>query len=636
VVKFLSLTLTLALAWSVLASHGRQPPEQTVTSRPTQIAEDGYTSSETCRACHPDQYASWRGSYHRTMTQVAAPGAVLADFDGATVADVHGRPMTLATRDNRYWASFDDPDWDGRGGAPPRIDREVVMITGSHHQQIYWYATGQNRLLGQLPGAYLVQERRWIPRRMAVLHPPGDPVFSETGHWNSVCIACHATHGKPRSSSPLGSEPLASQVVDSTTVEHGIACESCHGPAAAHVAANRTPLRRYGLHLSGAADPTIVQPTRLDPRKSAQVCGQCHGIWEFYDGAGERRANTAGLPFRPGDELADTRFVAQPTRNGDSPTMRALVAEDTGFVRDSFWPDGTVRVSGREYNGLLESPCFVRATDQARTLTCASCHTLHKTADDQRPLAAWADDQLGPRMETNEACTQCHREIAVDLSRHTHHPERSQGSACYNCHMPYTTYGLLKTIRSHTVGSPSVAETASVGRPNACNLCHVDKTLRWTSDALERWYGHQRAALTADQERVSSMALMALEGDAGQRVIAAEAFGWPPAQQASATDWMAPFLAQLLDDGYDAVRFSAGRSLGRLPGFEQFQFDFVAGPQARRRSQLQVMRRWDDVRGAAKPAPENAVLLASDGSLMVNEMLRLIRQRNHRRMLLRE
>jgi hypothetical protein len=48
------------------------------------------------------------------------------------------------------------------------------------------------------------------------------------------------------------------------------------------------------------------------------------------------------------------------------------------------------------------------------------------------------------------------------------------------------------------------------------------------------------------------------------------------------------------------------------------------------------MRRWDDVRGAAKPAPENAVLLASDGSLMVNEMLRLIRQRNHRRMLLRE
>ncbi|MDO8677639.1 MAG: hypothetical protein Q7R30_03625 [Acidobacteriota bacterium] len=51
---------------------------------------------------------------------------------------------------------------------------------------MYWYATGRNRLLGELPGAYLIREQRWIPRRAAVLHPPADPVFSETGHWNST------------------------------------------------------------------------------------------------------------------------------------------------------------------------------------------------------------------------------------------------------------------------------------------------------------------------------------------------------------------------------------------------------------------------------------------------------------------
>ena len=71
---------------------------------------------------------------------------------------------------------------------------------------------------------------------MAVLHPPSDPVFSETGHWNSVCIACHATHGKPRFDTPFGSEPVAAQAVDTTTVaELGIACEACHGPGEAHV-----------------------------------------------------------------------------------------------------------------------------------------------------------------------------------------------------------------------------------------------------------------------------------------------------------------------------------------------------------------------------------------------------------------
>lgn len=631
---FLLLLLSSALGWASVLVRDRTALEHEAVNRPVQIPADGYTSSQTCRACHPDQYASWYGSYHRTMTQVARPETALADFDDVTVTGVHGRPMQLSKRGRSLRAAFDDPDWDGKGGEPPRIEREVVMITGSHHQQIYWYATGQQRLLGQLPGAYLIEEKRWIPRRSAVLHPPGDPVFSETGHWNSVCLACHATNGKPRSSTPLGSEPLTEQIVDTTTVEHGIGCESCHGPAATHVAANRSPLRRYRLHLSGRADPSIVQPARLDPKRASQVCGQCHGIWEFYDAAGERRANTEGLQFRPGDELADTRFVAQPTVNGESPRMKALLAADTGFVRDSFWPDGQVRVSGREYNGLLESPCFKDATDPSRTLTCMSCHTLHQEPDDPRPRAQWAVDQLNHRRESNDACTSCHQPIADDLAAHTRHDARSAGSSCYNCHMPYTTYGLLKTIRSHTISVPSVSETTQHGRPNACNLCHADKTLQWTADALERWYGQPQMALTTDQQQVSSLVLMALTGDAGQRVIAAEAMRWAPAQQAAGTAWMAPQLIQLLDDSYDAVRYSAGRALRTLPGFSGFETDAL--PHARRQTQLAAMRQWDIGRGSERRLFGGNVLLGPDGELMANEMMRLIKQRNHRRMLLRE
>ena len=43
--------------------------------------------------------------------------------------------------------------------------------------------------------------------------------------------------------------------------------------------------------------------------------------------------------------------------------MKRLLADDPGFVEDSFWSDGMVRVSGREYNGLIDSPCFKDATD---------------------------------------------------------------------------------------------------------------------------------------------------------------------------------------------------------------------------------------------------------------------------------
>ena len=653
-----------------------EPAEHAVTNRPNQVVEADFTSSNSCRACHPSQYASWHASYHRTMTQVASPDTVVADFNNVIVVHVHGRPMTLERRGHEFWATFDDPDAvnsgatiatrSGAGGADrtgggvgvgptavgpsfssgvsgdvpdgsnarPRITRQVVMITGSHHQQIYWYATGRNRLLGQLPAAYLIAEKRWIPRRSAVLHPPGETLFSETGHWNSTCIACHTTNGKPEFETPFGSQPIDSQVVDSRVTEFGIACEACHGPSTNHAAANRSPLRRYTSHLTGRGDPTTVLPTRLDPQRSSQVCGQCHGVWEFYDGAGERQANSAGLPYRPGDELTNTRFLAQPTRNLEAPTMRALLEVDPGFVNDSFWPDGMVRVSGREYNGLIESPCFKDAHDPQRTMSCFSCHALHQPAGDSRPIREWANDQLGPGMDGNKACAQCHEKLAGDLPAHTKHKADSAGSSCYNCHMPYTSYGLLKTIRSHQISSPSVASSRDTGRPNACNLCHLDKTLAWTSDYLAQWYGQAKPAL--DEPDVSSVLLMALTGDAGQRAIAAQAMGWKAAQAASGTDWMLPHLAQLLDDPYDAVRFIAGRSLGTLPEFESFQYDFAAPPDHRRDAQRRVMSIFARARTRLPRPGDPRLLLTPDADVNVTATLALLKQRNNRNMLLRE
>ncbi len=211
-----------------------------------------------------------------------------------------------------------------------------------------------------------------------------------------------------------------------------------------------------------------------------------------------------------------------------------------------------IRVSGREYNGLIESPCFKDARDQKRTLSCFSCHAMHQPAGDSRAVKEWADDQLAPGMAGNQACLQCHQAIASRVAEHTKHQPASEGSSCYNCHMPFTSYGLLKTIRSHQISSPSVASTRDTGRPNACNLCHLDKTLAWTGDYLAQWYGQERQPAPADERDLSAALLWTLTGDAGQRAIAAQAMGWKPAQAASGTDWMLPHLAQLLDDPYDA------------------------------------------------------------------------------------
>jgi hypothetical protein len=87
-------------------AHSQSDP----SNRPVQVREDGYTSSQACQACHPDQYASWHASYHRTMTQLATPQTARANFDGVTVPNVHGRPMRLEQQGNRLWAELDDPD----------------------------------------------------------------------------------------------------------------------------------------------------------------------------------------------------------------------------------------------------------------------------------------------------------------------------------------------------------------------------------------------------------------------------------------------------------------------------------------------------------------------------------------------
>ena len=629
-----ALSASLTFGWFVY----RHPVavEARVTNRPIQIEGDEYVSSQTCRSCHPREYDSWHDSYHRTMTQIATPESVVPVFDDVHIGNVYGSEVFLERRGEEFFATFDDPDAPAAGGVQPRIRRQVVMITGSHHQQVYWYATAHDRLIGQLPAIYLLAAERWIPRRAAVLHPPVDPVFSETGHWNSTCIACHATHGKPEFDTPFGARPIQNQVIRTTATEFGIGCEACHGPGERHVRSNASPVRRYLLHASGRPDASIALPTRLAPRLSSQICGQCHSVWEFYDERGEREANSHGLPYRPGDDLATTRFIAQPTSNLETATMKSLLAEDKGFIRDSFWSDGMVRVTGREYNGLIESPCYKRATDESRALTCFSCHTMHERPEDRRDTRAWANAQLGAGMESNEACLQCHSSMRGSEARHTHHRPEADGSSCYNCHMPNTTYGLLKTTRSHQISSPSIAANAATGRPNACNLCHLDKTLAWTSEYLARWYGGQRADLPLDERSIAASLLWLLRGDAAQRVIVAQAFGWSAAQRASGVDWMPFYLAQLMDDPYDAVRFVAFRSLRGLPGFTNLLFDFVAAPKDRFDAVLRVVDRWraTSLDGNRRTDPE--LLFKSDGALQGEVVSRLLGERDHRRVLLRE
>jgi hypothetical protein len=201
--------------------------------------------------------------------------------------------------------------------------------------------------------------------------------------------------------------------------------------------------------------------------------------------------------------------------------------------------------------------------------------------------------------------------------------------------MPYTTYGLLRALRSHQISSPTVRASVETGRPNACNLCHLDKTLSWTSEHLADWYGTPKVALNHDEETVAASLLWLLKGDAGQRAITAWSLGWKPAQDASGSSWMPPFLIGLLDDPYDAVRFVAYRSLRSVPATNAFTYNFMA-PHDRRLTDVgQALTMWQEGR-RADPKVTPALLYDEAGNLNAELLNRLVSQRDDRRVSLRE
>ena len=248
----------------------------------------------------------------------------------------------------------------------------------------------------------------------------------------------------------------------------------------------------------------------------------------------------------------------------------------------------------------------------------------------------WADDQMKPNMRGNSACLQCHQEYAAEetLVSHTHHPANSSGSNCYNCHMPHTTLGLMKAMRSHTIDSPSVATTVETGRPNACNLCHLDKTLEWTAEHLKDWYKIESPKLSIEQREIASSVNWILKGDAGQRAIAGWHFSWRPAREISGSSWMVPYLAELLIDTYDVVRFIGYHSLKELPGFADFEYDFVGSKATQQQGRKSALKRW--IQSDNRLPPSAAVLIDKDGKLETQRYQLLRQQRLDPRMILVE
>ena len=296
-----------------------------------------------------------------------------------------------------------------------------------------------------------------------------------------------------------------------------------------------------------------------------------------------------------------------------------------------FWPDGMSRVTGREYNNLRESACHTSGG-----MTCLDCHRLHQDKDDPRPVTEWAEDQLHYDRVEDQACLKCHEARSYADPAHTHHSAGSSGARCYNCHMPHTTYGLLQAIRTHTITSPSALVSASTGRPTACNLCHLDRPLEWTAEHLKKWYDIPVPNLEKADREVSQVLRTLLEGDAAQRALMAWALSWKPATTTAGDNWIAPYLALLLKDPYPAVRYMAGRSLRQLPGFADFEYDFLAPSTVQASAVDAAVSHWSDNPTNRPDSARPDLLLGPEGKIDQTRLDHHYALRNNREIVIAE
>ncbi len=586
----------------------------------------GYIGSGACRMCHPAEYDSWHETFHRTMTRPARslswngeqaphlPVSLEAEgFSYKLFFNEEGQVIAegpdLHEFSQRLYAISQKADREGLGRdqlrtplrraleQTPRVRRRLVMTTGSHHYLAFWLEGGAQRELRQLPFVYLLAEQKWAPRSQVFLQPPNS--LPHVARWNANCIQCHAVAGQPRESESFDPATQTVSVHYETEVaELGIACEACHGPGERHARKFRSPLGRALARGDHAATPGrafrhgtevdaeavdagtldaeavdagaprepekaapaspfgMIHPKRLGARRASALCGQCHSYFVPKDPEAWWETGFVDS-FRAGELLEASREVLLP-----SPQQLAA-AGVSRTVRSIFWGDGSIRVGGREYNGLLASPCFRRGSGQ-RQMRCGSCHSLHQGT---------RIDQLSPPVaeNVNAPCKDCH----ADTEKHSGHPSGSAGASCVNCHMPKTTYALLKAIRSHRITSPRLHLTDP---PSACVLCHVDRSRGWLRTQMSQMFpellgpeARSASALAQSEaipETVQELPLgvhLALRGDAATRAVLAAALGSPETLDTVGSGWPRLALRQLRRDPYHAVRRIAERSLTQLP-----------------------------------------------------------------------
>lgn len=388
-----------------------------------------FVGSVSCRQCHERFYELWATSHHGRAMQ-----PYTAEFARANLT-IQEKEIEIGESTYRALLTGKGDGFVREKGPKPETQYPIVHVLGG--KNVYYFLTPRERgRLQTLPLAYDVGEKVWFDTAgSGVRHFPGAEA-DQPVHWtdplytfNTSCYTCHV-------SQLSRNYDLTTDTYRTEWTEPGINCETCHGPAEAHV-------RIYQRAQETGSEPNdlgLISTQTFSTVQMNAMCNSCHA-----------KMTPITTSFTPGEKYFD-HFDLATLENPD------------------FYPDG--RDLGENYTMTTwrMSPCA-----RSGKLDCMHCHT-----SSGRYRFKHAENP-------NAACLPCHQQRVEDPGVHTHHEPDSTGNVCVACHMPMTDFARM-TRSDHSMRPPMPAATLRFESPNACNICHEDQDAGWADQHVRQWH----------------------------------------------------------------------------------------------------------------------------------------------------
>ncbi len=482
---------------------------------PHKLANDqNYVGSAACSSCHAKEHELWQASHHDQSMQHATKETVKGNFSNQQLTAL-GQESHFFQRDGKFFVNTPGPE-----GKP--ADFEILYTFGNEPLQQYIVGFPNGRLQ-MLPLAWDTLKQQWFHLQSHQNPQPEEWIYWSNGgmNWNSMCADCHSTNLHKNFDNSKNAYNTTWSVLD-------VGCESCHGPGKKH-------LEHAQKGITDAEPANTYLDMTVGEKSTVLVdkCGRCHA----------RRQQLTHAFQHDSDTLLD-HYLPE--------TMRQGLYHADGQIEDEVFVYGS----------------FVQSKMYHMGVSCNNCHDPHS---------------VKLKRSGNETCTSCHIADMFDTDKHHHHGKntlasvesnesiKGTGDRCVDCHMPGKVYMGNDFRRDHSLRIPRPDLSVKYQTPNACNICHQDRSPEWSAKAVENWFGKERPAhfsetlaLAANDPDAALHPLINLLGNQSQPAIARATAAQLLAPLSGDPDILAA-LNQALKDSSPLVRATTANSLYSAP-----------------------------------------------------------------------